>query len=48
MTHKFTVQTASFENALVMKEGKLNHWKKHGLVEGNAVLIYNWFIHEAC
>ena len=29
----------SFENALVVKERKLNYFKKHGLVKRNVVLI---------
>ena len=34
-------QNVSFENSLNVKERKLNYLKKHGLVEGNFVLIYN-------
>ena len=34
-------QNVSFENALNVKEQKLDYLKKHGLVEGNFVLIYN-------
>ena len=36
----------SFKNALVLKEQKLKYLKKHGLVEGNVVLIYNWFMYD--
>ena len=37
----YFVKNVSFENALVVKERKLNYLKKHGLVEGNVVLIFN-------
>lgn len=34
-------KNVSLENALIVKETKLDHLKKHELVEGNVVLIYN-------
>ena len=36
----YFVQNANFENTVV-KERKLNFLKKHGLVEGKIVSIYN-------
>ena len=42
----YFVQNLSFENALAVIERKLNYLKKHGLVEGNVILIYNGFIHD--
>ena len=42
------IDQLSFENALalVVKERKLNYLNKYGLVKGNAVLIYNWFMYD--
>ena len=40
----FFFLNVSFENALVIKERKLNYLKKHVLIERNVVLIFNRFI----
>ena len=39
-TNHYFVQTVIFDNALVVKEKKLNNLNKHGLVEENVVLLY--------
>ena len=36
----YLVQDLSFENTLVENKRKLNFLKKHGLVEGNVVLLH--------
>ena len=34
-------KNVGLENALIVKQRKLDYLKKHELVEGNVVLIYN-------
>ena len=43
---KHFAQNVSLENALIVKERKFNYLKKYGLIEGNVILIYNWFRYD--